>query len=554
MTLQSSGQISATNIIVEARKTLAEGFDIDNSLYRTIAKIPSAQSEIKYSDFYGKNYAYCIVATDSPTMAPWSVWAGVYGNNPGDTSQWPYGAWGADVEYSNSSGYAYYPLVAPGGPLYYTFGCDNYGSMSYANAFDQYANPAVLNYTQLCNNVAFPGITGWTLIGNFTAGAILWFYVGFRDVGKVFNMTFAVSSTASSSGILTHSRMLTAAGKPYYCMPGAILGQITAPPPPVYNEGVVAPASVLVNQQYNMSIVNGTPNSQFIYTQNGANPITLTLDGTGSYTFVNTYLNAAGSYVYEFTFLSTGHVRSVTTVATAPAPVVVTGSQNYTTPGTYTFTVPAFNTLIVNVWGGGGGGNRSDAWPYATNDNPGGTSSFGSYLSATGGRAAIYVGPDGNGRYVTADTNDGGTGSGGDINISGSIGYWDYPGASIGNIGADIGYSYGGAAGGTAYGGGAAKTVSGSFSNGTTGNGLPGNPYGGGGTGAIWHDNKYGGTYYYTGGGGGGFARKTFSAGSLTVGSTISVTVGAGGAGAFDTSAGITSGSGASGAVTISWS
>lgn len=545
MTLQSSGQISATNIIVEARKTLAEGFDIDNSLYRTIAKIPSAQSEIKYSDFYGKNYAYCIVATDSPTMAPWSVWTGVYGNNPGDTSQWPYGAWGADVEYSNSSGYAYYPLVAPGGPLYYTFGCDNYGSMSYANAFDQYANPAVLNYTQLCNNVAFPGITGWTLIGNFTAGAILWFYVGFRDVGKIFNMTFAVSSTASSSGILTHSRMLTAAGKPYYCMPGAILGQITAPPPPVYNEGVVAPASVLVNQQYNMSIVNGTPNSQFIYTQNGVNPIALTLDGTGSYTFVNTYLNAVGSYVYEFTFLSTGHVRSVTTVAQAPAPVVVTGSQNYTTPGTYTFTVPAFNTLIVNVWGGGGAGARINGSP--TNigsENSGGTSSFGGYITATGGAGPVYT-YDSNSGFYNAPGGTGGSGSGGTINESGAAG----SNAVIVDQSAAVGSS-GGAAGGTAYGGGATRTI---FNSGNL-NGLAGNPYGGGGTGVIRYDSKYGGNLGDSGGGGGGFARKSFTSGQLTVGGTVTVTVGAGGAGATYGSGLPTSGSGASGAVLISWS
>lgn len=544
MTLPASGQISATNIIVEARKTLADGFDIDSSLYRTIAKKPSGQSEIKYSDFYGKNYAYCIVATSSPTMVPWSVWGGVYGNNPADASQWPYGAWGADLQYSNSSGYAYYPLVAPGGPLYYTFGCDNYGSMAYANAFDQFADPTTLNYTPLCSSVAFPGITSWTLIGNFAAGAIIWIYVSFRDVGKVFNMTFAVSSSASSSGILTHSRMLTAAGKPYYCMPGAVLGQTTAPPPPVYNEGITAPSSVVVNQQYNMTIVNGAPNSQFIYTQNGTNPITLTLDGTGGYTFTNTSLNTSGTYVYEFTFLATGNVRSVTTVATAPVPIVT----DFTTPGTYTFTVPVYNSLTVYVWGGGGAGNRTQGQASATFENPGGTSSFGSYLSATGGAAAIYAGPDGNGTYIAPDTNAGGIGAGGDINISGTAGSNYYDAAT------EIGYSYGGAAGGTTYGGGATKIVSGNYWNYPSGNGLLGNPYGGGGTGTTWLDTKYGGVAFFPGGGGGGFARKTFSAGSLTAGSTVTITVGAGGAGKTESTLGTTGGSGANGAVLIRWS
>ena len=56
MTLQSSGQISATDIIVEDRKLLAAGFDMDVANYRSLANKKTANTEIKFSDFYGKSY------------------------------------------------------------------------------------------------------------------------------------------------------------------------------------------------------------------------------------------------------------------------------------------------------------------------------------------------------------------------------------------------------------------------------------------------------------------------------------------------------------------
>ena len=228
------------------------------------------------------------------------------------------------------------------------------------------------------------------------------------------------------------------------------------------------------------------------------------------------------------------------------APVVTPGSQNYTTPGTYSFTVPAFNTLIVNVWGGGGAGARINGSP--TNfgqENSGGTSSFGGYMTATGGAGPVYSYDAGSSFYYANNGGVGGTGSGGTTNISGSAG-------SIANMvdSSAATSSSGGAAGGTAYGGGATRTLT------ITGNaaGLPGNLYGGGGTGIGVYDSKYGGNFGHSGGGGAGFSRKSFTTGGLTVGGTVTVTVGAGGAGASYDGSLPTSGSGANGAVTISWS
>ena len=232
------------------------------------------------------------------------------------------------------------------------------------------------------------------------------------------------------------------------------------------------------------------------------------------------------------------------------APPVTAGSQNFTTPGISNFIVPAFNTLTVNVWGGGAPGAVSVfGATYARTDPSGGTSSFGSYLSATGGAGTVYTYDPAGGFYLPSSVNAGGNGTGGDINLSGGSGYAEY------NMSIYIGYSYGGAGGGTTYGGGATRILSGSTDNYPNRNGYTGNAYGGGGTGASFNDTKYGGSSFAVGGGGGGFARKTFSAGSLTVGSTISVTVGAGGAYTTDgTVINTHGGSGAPGAVTISWS
>ena len=526
MTLPSSGQISARDILVESRAKNTDAFDINVSKSRNIAKKIVANSQISYADFYGKNYAYCIIATTAPAMAPWGVWGGSYGNNPADATGWPYGAWGADIEYSNSSGSAYYPLIAPGGPLYFTFGVDNYGILYYAQATSQTDDPRVLNYTALTGNTAFPGVNNWTFFGNFAADTILWFYIAYGDLGRVFNMTFAISSGASNATVLTHSRMLTSAGQPYYCMPGASLAGPAAPAPAVYNEGVVAPASVLVNQQYNISIVNGAPNGQFVYTQNGVNPITLTLDGSGSYVFTNLSLGAAGTYVYEFTFLSTGAVRSVTTVATVPVPVV----SSYTTPGTYTLTIPSYNSLTVTLFGAGGGGGGT----YPGIGTTGGTTDFAGLVTATGGGGGIYY----------ASVGSGGIGTGGDANYTGGSG-----GAGSGLANAGYGGS-GGAAGGygvlTNAGAGTAITA-------LWNAGYSGNPYGGGGSGATSNYNVR--IAHACGAGGGGAAVKTFTAGvgnAPVAGTVITLVVGAGGT-SSGSALGKNGGTGGSGAIFLSW-
>lgn len=167
------------------------------------------------------------------------------------------------------------------------------------------------------------------------------------------------------------------------------------------------------------------------------------------------------------------------------------GSQNYTTPGTYTFTVPSYNTLIVQAWGGGGGAGHQTI--------SGGQSSWNGSVLANGGNAG------------NTNNGTGGTASGGDINLTG--------GDRSGHIG---GSSPNGGAGGLAGQDGTA-------------------PGGGGGEGPDVHA-----------GGGGGYVKKTYVAGALSVGTSITVIVGTGSPGSNPEGPG-NDGSGAPGAVSITW-
>ena len=199
----------------------------------------------------------------------------------------------------------------------------------------------------------------------------------------------------------------------------------------------------------------------------------------------------------------------------------VPGNQTYSTPGTYTFTVPAsgWSTLTVTVDGAGGSGGHDQVG----GSNAGGNSSFNSSViggGANGGSNAFYTsGPIPGGA--------GGTASGGDTNTSGNVGgtapYGGGPGAG--------GTSAAGASGGSGAQGGVA------------GNGAA---PGGGGGGSNPSLNCA------SGGGGGGRAVKTYNTSTLTPGASITVVVGAGGA---SRAPGVNqSGAGGDGKVYIAWS
>lgn len=202
------------------------------------------------------------------------------------------------------------------------------------------------------------------------------------------------------------------------------------------------------------------------------------------------------------------------------------GSQTYSTPGTYSFTVPSYATLTVQVWGGGGGGGAQNS-PYSSIGSDGGQSSFAGTVIANGGGAGAVVETGGS---TPSPGGAGGTASGGTINTTGSngvstSGVWSGPGGAGGSS----------PNGGTGGAGGA----TGGSSPGSDG-GAPGG--GGGGASAFMPGS---------GGGGGGYSSITYTTGQLTVGGGISIVVGAGGSGSPNPT--YAAGTGASGQVSITY-
>lgn len=265
------------------------------------------------------------------------------------------------------------------------------------------------------------------------------------------------------------------------------------------------------------------------------------------------------------------------------------GQIAYTTPGTYTFTVPddVTSLCVVCVGGGGSSGDYSSS---PVSGNPGGDSSFGSVVVAGGGGGGLGGSPYTGGAGGTGTTfsssiggGDGGKGGNGDLFAEGGgggAGGYSGDGGAGGSAALFIsiagapgsGGGGGGGAGRDAFstyfnGGGGGVGILGQGSSGAGGvpstssatsaagkggsggadaaastvspfNGNNGGLYGGGGA-----ANVYGGP----GAGGGGGLRYANNV-TVTPGATYTVTVGAGGA-----APGGNGGAGANGAVRVIW-
>lgn len=161
------------------------------------------------------------------------------------------------------------------------------------------------------------------------------------------------------------------------------------------------------------------------------------------------------------------------------------GSSNYVNPGTFTFTVPPYQTLRVRVWGGGGAA-----------------------YAGTAGTRSIFNGAG----SLDVIGNAGGTGTsrGGETSgpiIGGAGGTYSVPSGGSGGNGAKGGEIY--------YYDVSARAASGSGSI------DPGGGAHGAATGNVGIIRGLGG--------GGGYADYTFSVGQLAVGGGYSLTVGKGG-------------------------
>ena len=185
------------------------------------------------------------------------------------------------------------------------------------------------------------------------------------------------------------------------------------------------------------------------------------------------------------------------------------GSATYTTPGTYTFNVPLYNTITVTVNGAGGGGGGASGRSQAANEQQ--TVTYPAGSNGTSGTASRFD-------TTTPLVGNGGAGGSGASGASGTAAAGD-PGTATG---------------------GSTNTTGGGSNGGAGGNGT----YRDGGP-----------------GGDGGRAVRTFTrdvAGSPIVGGTVTVVVGtrgSGGAGGVgNTYTGPSGANGTHGTVTITWS
>jgi hypothetical protein len=211
--------------------------------------------------------------------------------------------------------------------------------------------------------------------------------------------------------------------------------------------------------------------------------------------------------------------------------VFADGSQVFSTPGTFSFTVPTFQTMTVEVWGAGGGGSTGNYLYYWENSacgaagSNGGLSSFG-VVTANGGNGGtsncftwttttlgnIALG----GMFANADSGaKGGDGTNPAINLTmENYDLWFKPGkggdSPFGGIGSISNFW---------------DLILQGVNFQTILPGVGGAPGGGGGGG-------YGGIMLGVngnGGGAGGYAKRVYSIGQLSSGQIVSIVVGSGG-------------------------
>lgn len=203
-------------------------------------------------------------------------------------------------------------------------------------------------------------------------------------------------------------------------------------------------------------------------------------------------------------------------------PSVQPGSLVDTTTGTRSFTAPHFNTLIVEIWGPGGG--AGGCGPSVGLDGIDGTDSTFLGLTAGGGKkgtGAVTISPIGAAGV-------GGTASGGDINTNGNAGVITAGVSSVGkgapNGGADV-------------------------TNTPNHNGIAGTSPGGGAAGGAWSGA---GTPIGGPGGSGAYVKKTYTPSILPPGTVVSYTLGTPGIGGGGDAWG--GGMGGAPKISISWS
>lgn len=316
------------------------------------------------------------------------------------------------------------------------------------------------------------------------------------------NSIITLGTSESGNGILEIANTIEMKGVFSY---GSLINFSTSVAPDIINAYNVANTTGPSGNGYvHVDFVTLSKNSNYIVMAQlnqlgwtGLNDIFININNKSSYGFDIYLIDSSGNYNAanaDIDFIVLGAIPAI-------GGLVVPGSQTYTVPGTYYFSIPLYNTLTTTVLGsGGGGGGESDILQQAQNGFDGTSSSFN-------GNIIGYGGGGGGGAYGFYQTG-----------IAGNNGGW--AGGDSFVIGAPGGN------------GGVASGVAGHHSS-----GRDGGP-----------------------GGGGGGTIKTYSNGDLVTGNVITIIVGARGSGGYGEPERIdnyptANGSfGSNGSITITWS
>lgn len=208
-------------------------------------------------------------------------------------------------------------------------------------------------------------------------------------------------------------------------------------------------------------------------------PIPLVISSAVNNYNVYDYANAYAQSTYGLPlntpgvpFFITVTNNSTVGAASVTGPIVNTGTASFTTPGTYTWTVPAGITSVnVVIVGGGGGGGTGGTYSLRTNGGGGGG---GAQVTALNGVAV----PSGTVQIVVGSGGSTGSTGGTSTFLSSTL-------SAAGGIGGSDGsYSSGGAGGGSGGAGGGGGG-NGNITSGGSGGRTLAAPYGVGGSGGF---------------------------------------------------------------------
>lgn len=260
--------------------------------------------------------------------------------------------------------------------------------------------------------------------------------------GNIIGQVYRTANQGSNSGMMALNNMNTNVPQPTYgsTITSANTGK-TFTFTSYYYEGAVASGSGLSLSPVAGSLTGGTKSSAYSQTFTASN-------GNGTYTYssggtlpTGLSLNsstgvlsgtpsAEGSFSFTITATDSLGITATNSYSVSiAAPLVSPGTTTYSNPGTYSFTVPNYNTLSVTVKGGGQGGQGGMLISYTlwttffgsgSLGAAGGSSAFGNYITAEGGGINNTAGGSGG----TVSDQGGAAGAGGQYR---SATYSDYP-------------------------------------------------------------------------------------------------------------------------------